>query len=142
VQRLVQEIFEQEPDRSVNPEEAVARGAAIQAAIMTGELDEILLLDVTPLSLGIELAGGLFTPLIARNSNIPTTARRKFTTVVDNQRAVCVHVLQGERRQASRTGRWLTSGWTGSPRRRAKCPRSKSVSTSTPTASSTWRRGT
>ena len=100
VQRMVKEIFGQEPDRSVNPEEAVARGAAIQAGIMSGDLDEILLLDVTPLSLGIELAGGLFAPLIPRNSNIPTTARRKFTTVVDNQRAVSVHVLQGERTQA------------------------------------------
>ena len=101
VQRLVKEIFGQEPDRSVNPEEAVARGAAIQAGIMSGDLDEILLLDVTPLSLGIELAGGLFAPLIPRNSSIPTTAHRKFTTVVDNQRAVTVHVLQGERRKAS-----------------------------------------
>ena len=101
VQRVVGELFGQDPDRSVNPEEAVARGAAIQAGIMNGDLDEILLLDVTPLSLGIELAGGLFSPLITRNSNIPTTAKKRFTTVRDNQMSVRIHILQGERRMAS-----------------------------------------
>ncbi|MCL5271284.1 MAG: molecular chaperone DnaK [bacterium] len=100
VVRLVREIFGRDPDGSVNPDEAVARGAAIQAGIMSGELTEILLLDVTPLSLGIELAGGLFAPLIPRNSSIPTTANKKFTTVRDNQTSVRVHVLQGERKKA------------------------------------------
>ncbi len=101
VQRLVKEIFQKDPDCSVNPDEAVARGAAIQAGIMSGAIDEILLLDVTPLSLGIELAGGLFSPLIPRNSSIPTTAKKKFTTVRDNQTSVRVHVLQGERKKSS-----------------------------------------
>ena len=101
VQKLVRELFGQEPNHSVNPEEAVARGAAIQAGIMSGDLDEILLLDVIPLSLGIELAGGLFSPLIPRNSSIPTTAHKKFTTVRDNQTSVSIHVMQGERRIAS-----------------------------------------
>ena len=100
VHRLVQEIFNKEPDHSVSPDEAVALGASIQASIMRGDLDEILLLDVTPLSLGIELAGGIFSPLIQRNSSIPTTAHKKFTTVRDNQESVSIHVLQGERRIA------------------------------------------
>ena len=100
VRRMVAEIFGREPDHSVSPDEAVALGASIQAGIMNGDIDEILLLDVTPLSLGIELAGGLFSPLIPRNSSIPTTARKKFTTVRDNQRSVKVHVLQGERKQS------------------------------------------
>ncbi|MEN6627940.1 MAG: molecular chaperone DnaK [Candidatus Sumerlaeia bacterium] len=101
VQRLVAEIFERPPDHSVSPDEAVALGAAIQGGIMTGDLEEILLLDVTPLSLGIELEGGLFSVLIPRNSNIPTTASKRFTTVRDNQPSVSVHVLQGERRVAA-----------------------------------------
>lgn len=101
VREMVREIFDQEPDLSLNPEEVVACGAAIQAAIMNGELDELLLLDVTPLSLGIELAGNMFSTIIARNSNVPVSAKKKFTTVVDNQDTVKVHVLQGERKIAS-----------------------------------------
>jgi molecular chaperone DnaK len=101
VRRMVKALFGREPDCSVNPDEAVAIGAAIQAGVIRGDLEEILLLDVTPLSLGIELAGGVFAPLIPRNSNIPTTTRRKFTTVRDNQVSVQVHVLQGERRIAA-----------------------------------------
>ncbi len=119
VRRLVEEIFGRAPDHSINPDEAVALGAAIQAGIMSGEIDEILLLDVTPLSLGIELAGGLFSPLIQRNSSIPTTARKKFTTVRDNQQAVTVHVLQGERRIAleNRTlARFRLEGISPAPR--------------------------
>ncbi len=100
VRRLVQDFFDKEPDHSVSSDEAVALGASIQASIMRGDLDEILLLDVTPLSLGIELAGGIFSPLIPRNSSIPTTAHKKFTTVRDNQESVTIHVLQGERRIA------------------------------------------
>jgi molecular chaperone DnaK len=101
VRRLVEKFFGRQPEHSVNPDEAVALGAAIQGGVIRGDLEEILLLDVTPLSLGIEVAGGVFSPLIPRNSNIPTTARRKFTTVHDNQQNVRVHVLQGERRIAS-----------------------------------------
>jgi molecular chaperone DnaK len=101
VRDLVRELFGREPDCSVNPDEVVAAGAAVQAAVMTGEMQEILLLDVTPLSLGIELANDLFSAIIPRNSNIPTTVTKKFTTVVDNQSTVRVHVLQGERKIAS-----------------------------------------
>lgn len=119
VQALVQKLFKRAPNKSINPDEAVAVGAAIQAGIMSGDLDEILLLDVTPLSLGIELAGGIFSPLIQRNSNIPTTARKNFTTVRDNQTAVKVHVLQGERRMAreNRTlSRFSLEGISPAPR--------------------------
>lgn len=101
VQRLVEEIFGQPPNTSVSPDEAVALGAAIQGGILSGELDEVLLLDVTPLSLGIELEGGVFSVLIPRNSSIPTTTQKRFTTVRDNQRSVRVHALQGERRKAA-----------------------------------------
>ena len=101
VKEMVSEFFNKEPLTIANPEEVVARGAAIQAGILCGSLQEILLLDVTPLSLGIELAEDLFSVIIPRNSNIPTTASKKFTTVVDNQRNVYVHVLQGERKIAS-----------------------------------------
>ncbi|MCX7046036.1 MAG: molecular chaperone DnaK [Candidatus Sumerlaeota bacterium] len=100
VRRIVKQIFEKDPVHSVNPDEAVAIGASIQAAVLTGALAEVLLLDVTPLSLGIELQGGIFSPLIPRNSTIPTSATKTFTTVRDNQRSVTVHVLQGERRVA------------------------------------------
>lgn len=101
VQRLVREYFKKEPSKEVNPDEAVSIGAAIQGSVMSGALQEVLLLDITPLSLGIELSGGLFSPLIPRNSSIPTTATKKFTTVVDNQDTVFVHILQGERKIAA-----------------------------------------
>lgn len=101
VRDLVRQIFGREPDASMNPDEVVAAGACVQAGVMTGEIEEVLLLDVTPLSLGIELAGNVFAPLIPRNSNIPTTATKRYTTVVDNQSAVRIHVLQGERKIAS-----------------------------------------
>ena len=97
VQELVAGLFGREPNRSVNPDEAIAMGAAIQSGVISGALREVLLLDVTPLTLGIELAGGIFKPLIPRNSTVPCEARSKFTTVVDNQTSVMVHVLQGER---------------------------------------------
>ncbi|MDX1631918.1 MAG: molecular chaperone DnaK, partial [Thermoanaerobaculia bacterium] len=97
VARAVEEIFGRVPNREINPDEVVAIGAAIQAGILDGEIKDVVLLDVTPLSLGVETHGGLFTPLIARNSTIPTKTTQVFTTVVDNQDTVEIHVLQGER---------------------------------------------
>ena len=101
VQKTVQEFFGKEPRKDVNPDEAVAVGAAIQAAVLSGDVKDILLLDVTPLSLGIETLGGVMTKLIPKNTTIPTKATQVFSTAEDNQTAVTVHVLQGEREQAS-----------------------------------------
>ncbi|MBP6918127.1 MAG: molecular chaperone DnaK [Legionellaceae bacterium] len=101
VQKVVEEFFGKEPRKDVNPDEAVAVGAAIQGAVLSGEVKDILLLDVTPLSLGIETMGGVMTKLIEKNTTIPTKANQVFSTADDNQTAVTVHVLQGEREQAS-----------------------------------------
>lgn len=101
VMRMVADFFRRQPCRDINPDEVVAVGAAIQAGILQGEVKDLVLLDVTPLSLGIETRGGLFTKLIERNSTIPTRASQTFTTVTDNQRAVDIHVLQGERELAA-----------------------------------------
>jgi molecular chaperone DnaK len=101
VQKIVEEFFAKEPRKDVNPDEAVAVGAAIQAAVLSGEVKDILLLDVTPLSLGIETMGGVMTKLIDKNTTIPTKANQVFSTADDHQTAVTVHVLQGEREQAS-----------------------------------------
>lgn len=101
VQKVVEEFFGKEPRRDVNPDEAVAVGAAIQAAVLSGDVKDILLLDVTPLSLGIETLGGVMTKLIEKNTTIPTKAHQVFSTAENNQTAVTVHVLQGEREQAS-----------------------------------------
>lgn len=101
VQKTVQDFFGKEPRKDVNPDEAVAIGAAIQAAVLSGEVKDILLLDVTPLSLGIETLGGVMTKLIEKNTTIPTKANQVFSTADDRQTAVTVHVLQGEREQAS-----------------------------------------
>lgn len=101
VREMVSEFFGKEPVTVGKPEEMVAIGAAIQGGVISGTLQEVLLLDVTPLSLGIELADDLFSVIIPRNSNIPTTASKRFTTVVDNQRNVFIHVLQGERKIAT-----------------------------------------
>ena len=100
VHALVAEMFGREASRSVNPDEVVAVGAAIQAGVLTGEVQEVLLLDVTPLSLGVETAGGVFTALISRNTALPARATEIFSTTVDNQQFVNVHVLQGERQMA------------------------------------------
>ena len=101
VQKKVAEFFGKEPRRDVNPDEAVAIGAALQGAIMSGDVKDVLLLDVTPLTLGIETMGGVMTPIIEKNTTIPTKASQVFSTAADNQTAVTVHVLQGERKQAS-----------------------------------------
>jgi molecular chaperone DnaK len=101
VQEAVQNFFGKEPRRDVNPDEAVAMGAAIQGAVLSGEVKDVLLLDVTPLSLGIETMGGVLTKLINKNTTIPTKASQVFSTADDNQTAVTVHVLQGEREMAS-----------------------------------------
>jgi len=101
VQETVQAIFDKEPRKDVNPDEAVALGAAIQAGVLGGDVTDVLLLDVTPLSLGIETMGGVMTKLIEKNTTIPTNAAQVFSTAEDNQTAVTVHVLQGEREVAS-----------------------------------------
>ena len=101
VQQIVRELFGLEPNKSVNPDEAVALGAAIQAGVLSGEMEEVLLLDVTPLSLGLEVEGGVFRVLTQRNSSIPTAVKRRFTTTRDNQDSVDVHVFQGERPAAA-----------------------------------------
>lgn len=97
VQEKVKNIFKKEPQTRINPEEVVAIGAAVQAGVLEGKVDEVLLLDVVPLSLGVETRGGLFTKIIERNTTIPTKRSRIFTTAVDNQDFVGIHVLQGER---------------------------------------------
>jgi molecular chaperone DnaK len=101
VQAAVRELFGRDPSKAVNPDEVVAVGAAIQGAALGGEIDEVLLLDVTPLSIGVETGGGVFTRLIPRNTTVPTEKGEVFTTSMDNQPFVPVHVLQGEREMAA-----------------------------------------
>jgi len=119
IQALVKDIFGKEPNRSVNPDEAVALGAAIQAGVIGGEVRDILLLDVTPLTLGVETLGGVMTPLIPRNTTIPCEKSEIFSTATDAQPAVDIHVLQGERPMAkdNRTlGRFQLTGIPPAPR--------------------------
>ena len=101
VQKKVSEFFGKEPRKDLNPDEAVAVGAAIQGSVLSGDTTDVLLLDVTPLTLGIETLGGVATPLIEKNTTIPTQKSQVFSTAEDNQTAVTVHVLQGERTQAT-----------------------------------------
>jgi len=118
VRRLVETLFERTPDTSINPDEAVAVGAATQGAILEGHHDDMLLLDVTPLSLGIETYGGLMNTIIPRNTTIPTKAGESFTTAVDNQRSVSIRVLQGEREMADdnwELGRFMLEGVEPAP---------------------------
>ena len=101
VQELIEKELGKEPSKGVNPDEVVAMGAAIQGGVLTGEVDDIVLLDVTPLSLGLETLGGVFTTLIPRNTTIPTSKSQVFSTAADNQPAVDIHILQGERPMAA-----------------------------------------
>src|SRR6185503_15401986 len=101
VQALVKEIFKKEPHKGVNPDEVVAVGAAIQGSVLAGDRKDVLLLDVTPLTLGIETEGGVMTPLVERNTIIPVEKKKTFSTAADNQTAVTIQIYQGERPMAS-----------------------------------------
>ncbi|HEY0581491.1 MAG TPA: Hsp70 family protein, partial [Chloroflexota bacterium] len=119
VQQLVRDLFGKEPHKGVNPDEVVAVGAAIQAGVLKGEVRDVLLLDVTPLSLGVETQGGVVTVLIPRNTTIPTSKSETFTTAADGQSSVEVHVLQGERPMAAENkslGRFILDGILPAPR--------------------------
>jgi len=119
VQESIRQFFNKEPVKGINPDEAVALGAAIQAGVLKGDVGEVLLLDVTPLTLGIETLGGVATPLIPRNTTIPTEKSQIFSTATDNQNSVEIHVIQGERPMAAdnRTlGRFMLDGIMPAPR--------------------------
>ena len=143
VQEVVKRFFGKEPHKGVNPDEVVAVGAAIQGGVLKGEVKDVLLLDVTPLSLGVETAGGVFTKIIEKNTTVPCKKSQVFSTAVDNQPLVSVHVLQGEREMAADN---KTLGALRARRHPARAARRAAdrgrPSTSTRTASSTCRRRT
>ncbi|MCL6645569.1 MAG: molecular chaperone DnaK, partial [Dehalococcoidia bacterium] len=119
IQKLVADFFGKEPHKGVNPDEVVAVGAAVQAGVLKGEVKDVLLLDVTPLTLGIETLGGVMTPIIPRNTTIPTSKSQIFSTAADNQPSVEIHVLQGERPMAADNkslGRFILDGILPAPR--------------------------
>ena len=119
IKSKVEQFFKKKPNETVNPDEAVALGAAIQAGIIQGDVKDVLLLDVTPLSLGIETLGGVMTRMIERNTTIPTSKSQVYSTAADSQDSVEIHILQGEREMANDNkslGRFVLSGIAPAPR--------------------------